>query len=264
MGKALCICSMLMALAHPCFAEFKITHPGGIESLQRDKNQGVLLINKSTEFLVETGVGHAATIETDVPSLAISDAFKLLVPKGWRAYGDGVDLEDKYVDLVSGETWTEAFERAGKDHDMIFFVDWKNKLIKVKPHLEIGMFSLADTPLMDSMGIFDSPRNLILKQGDLRESLDVFAQINSMRLEIDTYSENRALTVHPTVAEYTHPIPSCVTWTMPKKYQAVTQDWLMELNRILNPYRLKIFLFANDVIFLTSLHPYGDNFCKVK
>ena len=255
--------AVLALLSSSVIADFKITFPQDYKKNQEVIDTGVLLVNNSTEFLIETGSGMASAVNADASRMPISDAFQLLVPKGWRAYGEGVDLKDKTVDLFKGELWTDSFKRAGKDHNMIFFLDWSNRVMRVKPHLEIGVFDASDEPLADGSGIFDTPRRLVLRSGDLRESLDLFAQMNRLKLEVDVYSTDRALRVHPTVAEYTHPIPSCISWSMPKGYESpTTHDWLKELNRILNPYRLKVFLFANDVVFLTSLHRYGENFCK--
>lgn len=250
-------------LSVQALASFKITYSEDAPAKKRLKDS-VLLLNNATDFLVEVGSGVAAGVPGDAKRVPIGDAFMLLTPPGWRAYNNGVELDEMTVDLVSGEPWTRALERAGKDHDMIFTVDWGRKEIHVEPHVEKGRFDVSANPVGDDEAMFDVPKRLHLKEGDLREALELFTMLNQMKLEVDVFTEDRELRVHPTIVEYTHPIPSCVTWSLPNRYQTITSEWLSELNRILKPYRLKTFLFANDVVFLTSLHNYGSDFCGGK
>ncbi len=244
-------------------AAFKITYPQDMEAFKRQHNS-VLLLNNATEFVVEVGSGMADSVPGAAKNVPIGDALLLLTPKGWKAYGNDVDLSNVTVDLMKGEPWTETLARTGKDYDMIFTVDWARKEISVDPHLEKGQFGLSGMPVAESEAINDGPKRLHLQEGDLREALNLFAMLNDMKLQVDIFSEDRDFRVHPTVAEYTHPIPDCVSWRLPNQYNTVTSEWLTELNRILKPYRLKTFLFANNVIFLTSLHQYGDDFCRGK
>lgn len=259
MYKALCFIFLVTA-SFSASSAFKINYPENVDQIKRSKNS-TLLLNKATKFLVEEGEGVANTVPGSAVSVSIRDAMVLLTPKGWKAYTNGVDMSEVTVDLISGEPWTSTLERAGQDHGMIFVVDWNNREIHIEPHTEIGEFDVSGVPVDETSANNFGPRQLHLQAGDLRESLEFFALLNSMKLEVDIFTEDRALRVHPTVAEYTHPVPACVSWKLSNQYSTLTTEWLSELNRILKPYRLKTFLFANNVIFLTSLHKYGNDFC---
>ncbi len=252
----------LLALCFSAIASgaFKITYPEDVDQIKRVKNS-TLILNKATDFLVNVGSGTPDEVPGDADSVPMRDAMLLLTPKGWRAYASDVEFDDVKVDLVRGEPWTNALERAGQDHGMIFIVDWKRREIHIEPHTEIGEFDVSGVPFDEDSANVQGPKQLHLQAGDLRESLEFFAMLNGMKLEVDIFSDDRKLRVHPTVAEYTHPVPECVSWNLSNRYSAVTTEWLSELNRILKPYRLKIFLFSNNVIFLTSLHKYGNDFC---
>lgn len=250
----------------PCFAysDFKISYPEGYkERVTLKPRDSVLLINNSVQYLTEIGSGDATTIAGDGIDIPISDAFEMLTPDGWKVYSaPGIEFENVKTDLVDGEPWTNSLERTGRDNDLLFTVDWKHKEILISPFREKGVFDSASEPLGANASLVLGMKTLRLRQGDLRESLDFFAQMNGLTLEYDVFSSDRALRIHPSIAEFTHAIPSCITWKLPSDYESHSAEWLTELNRILTPYRLKTFLFANNVLFLTSIHEYGSDFCR--
>ena len=167
---------------------FRIDFPDDIQEVKRLKDS-TLIINKATEFLVHVGTGSAEPVPGGVDTIAIRDAMLLLTPEGWRAYSNGVDLDNVVVDFIAGEPWTGPLKRAGEDYGMIFTVDWNRKEIHIQPHTEIGEFDVSGVPYDESTANIQGPKQLHLQAGDLRKSLELFAGLNGMKLEVDVFTE---------------------------------------------------------------------------
>lgn len=260
--KFLLVIPLLPALA---LAEFKISYPADDDPSVKVKKprDAVLLVNNSVSYVTEVGSGEAAEIVGNASNIPIAEALAMITPAGWKVYSaPDIEFDGVRTDLHSGESWTDALARTGQDNDLLFTVNWNHREIVVSRFREKGVFDAGSAPLSDTALAGVGSKVLHLSKGDLRESLAFFAQMNGLTLEYDVFANDRSIRVHPTVAEFTHPIPECITWTLPNNYDSRSAEWLEDLNRILIPYRLKTFLFSNNVLFLTSIHEYGSDFCK--
>ena len=152
---------MALLLANPAaFAGFNYKKDEPESSL----NASAALKNKRGHSVTQLGSGVPAEKQSLGDNMALSRAFKIITPQGWETIAE--PYADKKVswETEDGQTWIDALEQIGQQHNIKTVVDWKNNSVMVPVE---GMAGGSET-VQDEW---------VLKRGSFKKQLSRWAKI---------------------------------------------------------------------------------------
>ncbi|MGD8907876.1 MAG: TcpQ domain-containing protein [Chromatiales bacterium] len=80
----------------------------------------------------EIGFGKAKVVKGSGSNMKLSDALRLLVPKGWKVYTHNNVSEAEVISWSGGRPWTEVLSRIGTNHGYEYRVHWDSKTVTAR------------------------------------------------------------------------------------------------------------------------------------